>query len=92
MDTARRVSTAFVADTIAEVGVGEWEAATAFMQPKVDTVLLTRTDTVYLLHTDTLDTRTFHDLEISCRIMMYAKHVAKETYNLILDKVQEEDK
>lgn len=53
-DTARRVSTAFVADTIAEAGVGEWEAATAFMQPKVDTVLLTRTDTVYLLHTDTL--------------------------------------
>lgn len=53
-DTARRVSTAFVADTIAEAGVGEWEATTAFMQPKVDTVLLTRTDTVYLLHTDTL--------------------------------------
>jgi len=45
-----------------------------------------------LLHTDALDTRIFHDLEISCRIMMYAKHVAKETYNLILDKVQEEEK
>lgn len=42
-----------------------------------------------LLHTDTLDTRTFHDLETSCRIMMYAKHVAKETYNLILDRTEE---
>jgi hypothetical protein len=46
-----------VIDTVAEVGVGQWDTLPLpmlQMPPRVDTVVLTVTDTVYILHTDTL--------------------------------------
>ena len=38
-----------------------------------------------LLHTNSLNTKVFHELETSCRVMMYAKYVARETYNIALN-------
>ena len=35
-----------------------------------------------LLHSNSLNTKVFHDIETSCKIMMYAKYVAREKYKI----------